>query len=169
MVLSDSTTEVAYIRNQGGTHLKQLCRLTMDLLLFCDANNIYLTVQHIPGRLNVLADGLSRTQSLPTEWTLNAEVFRQLQRHFPQMEIDLFATHLNNRLPVFVSPVPDPSALAVDALSFDWSNLDLYAFPPTPLIPKVLQRLEPFACKMTLKAPLRWNRSWITPLLQRTV
>lgn len=167
MVLSDSSTVVAYLRNQGGTHSRRLCLLAMDVLLFCDAAGILISVRHIPGRLNVLADGLSRSQSLPSEWTLNTEVFTMILQHFPLMSVDLFATRLNNRLPVFVSPVPDPRAWAVDALFLDWTNLDLYAFPPTPLIPKILQRLELFQCAMTLIAPLRWNRSWITPLLQR--
>ena len=35
-------------------------------------------------------------------------------------QIDLFAMRFNNRLPVFVSPVPDPLATAVDALSQPW-------------------------------------------------
>ena len=44
---------------------------------------------------------------------------------------DLFATRFNNKVPLFVSPVPDPMATAVDALSLSWEDLDAYAFPPT--------------------------------------
>ena len=33
----------------------------------------------------------------------------------------------NNKLPQFVSPVPDPLATAVDALSLPWEDLDTYA------------------------------------------
>jgi hypothetical protein len=36
--------------------------------------------------------------------------------------IDLFATSFNNKFPLFVSPVPDPKALAVDAISMDWAG-----------------------------------------------
>ena len=42
--------------------------------------------------------------------------------------MDLFATRFN-KLPQFVSPIPDPQAWAVDALSLSWENLDPYAFP----------------------------------------
>ena len=35
-------------------------------------------------------------------------------------QIDLFAMRFNNKLPLFVSPVPDPLATAVDALSQPW-------------------------------------------------
>ena len=39
----------------------------------------------------------------------------------------------NRKLPLFVSPVPDPMASAVDALSLPWENLDAYAFPATAI------------------------------------
>ena len=34
--------------------------------------------------------------------------------------VDMFATVSNSRLPQFMSPIPEPRALAVDALSQDW-------------------------------------------------
>ena len=57
MVLSDSTTVCAYIRKQRRTKSRALCHLALDLLTFCDVHSISL---HIPGRLNVIVDGLSR-------------------------------------------------------------------------------------------------------------
>ena len=35
-------------------------------------------------------------------------------------QIDLFAMGFNKKLPLFVSPVPDPLATAVDTLSMPW-------------------------------------------------
>jgi hypothetical protein len=125
ILLSDNSTVVAYLKNQGGTRSHRLYHLTSDVLLLCDSAQIHLTIRHIRGRLNVLADGLSRTQALPTEWTLHLEVFREIQKLFPQMEVDLFATRLTRQLPVFVSPVPDPLAMAVDGLALDWTGMDL--------------------------------------------
>ena len=77
--------------------------------------------------MNVIADKLSRLgQTIQTEFSLHPEVF---QWHQPQ--VDLFATRFNNKLPQFVSPVPDPQAWAVDALSLSWEVLDPYAFQPS--------------------------------------
>ena len=45
--------------------------------------------------------------------------------------MDLFATRLNTKLPLYVSPIPDPQAWAVDALNIPWENLVAYAYPPT--------------------------------------
>jgi hypothetical protein len=64
-----------------------------------------------------------------------------------------------------VSPLPDGNAVAVDGLALDWDGEDLYAFPPTTIILKVLAKRRHSQCNMTLVAPLQWNRSWITPLL----
>ena len=64
--------------------------------------------RHIPGRLNVVADKLSRLgQTIPTEWSLLPEVFRSICSRWHRPKIDLFATRFNNMLPLFVSPVPD--------------------------------------------------------------
>lgn len=81
MLLTDNTTVVA-CEHQGGTRSRQLCQLVIELLQWCGAAGITLHVSHIPGRLNVLADGLSRSRSLPTEWELNQEVFLQLLQRF---------------------------------------------------------------------------------------
>ena len=48
----------------------------------------------------------------------------------------------NNKLPLFVSPVPDPLATAVDALSLSWEDLDAYAFPPAAFLGKVVEKLQ---------------------------
>ena len=53
--------------------------------------------------------------------------------------VDMFATKMNNKLPLYVSPVPDPNAMAVDALNISWEALDGYAYCPIELIPKLIK------------------------------
>ena len=67
-----------------------------------------------------------------------------LRWHHPQ--VDLFATRFNKKLPLFVSPVPDPHAWAVDALSLSWEDLDPYAFPPVAILGKVVETLQDYPC-----------------------
>ena len=77
--------------------------------------------RHIPGRLNVVADKLSRLgQTIQTEWFLLPEVFYSICSRWHRPKIDLFATRFNNELALYVSPVPDPLATAVDVLSRPW-------------------------------------------------
>ena len=90
-----------------------------------------LSAAHIPGEDHLVADFLSRGKFLPSEWTLNPLIFQKIcQVLVPRPEIDLFASTLNFQLPKYCARCRDPHAWKVDALSFRWSGLPLYAFPP---------------------------------------
>lgn len=167
MIISDNDAVVNYIKKSGGTKSPTLCMKTYDLLLWCRSRRIVLRARHIPGRLNVIADALSRKgQILHTEWTLCPDVFSWVTSLWENPLIDLFATRWNRRLPTFVSPVPDPQAYAVDALSFSWDGLIAYAFPPGVLIPKVLAKVRESSAVIILIAPFKWERVWTTDILQ---
>ena len=124
-----------------------LCALLWRILSWCTRKQVTLKACHIPGWLNVIADKLSRLgQTIPTEWSLHPEVFQAICSRWHQPKVDLFATRFNNKLPQFVSPVPDPQAWAVDALSLSWENLDPYAFPPAAILGKVVEKLQDYPC-----------------------
>ena len=124
-----------------------LCALLWRILSWCTRQQITLRARHIPGRLNVIADELSRLgQTIQTEWSLHPEVFQAVCSRWHQPQVDLFATRFNNKLPQFVSPVPDPQAWAVDALSLSWEDLDPYAFPPAAILGKVVEKLQDYPC-----------------------
>ena len=167
MVLSDNSTTVCYIRKQGGTRAPHLCLLVWQILHWCDERGITLMARHIPGKLNVAADALSREgQIVHTEWSLCPRVFERICLTFGRPLVDMFATRWNAKLPTFVSPFPDPQAYAIDALSLDWKQMSIYAFPPTVLVPKVIKKIQASTCQVILVAPLKWGRSWISELLE---
>ncbi|MPC56133.1 hypothetical protein E2C01_050086 [Portunus trituberculatus] len=58
------------------------------------------------------------SQVISTELTLHHNVCRALWRLWGMPLMDLFATSQNFRLPAFVSPFPDPMAIAMDAFLF---------------------------------------------------
>ena len=80
--------------------------------------------------------------------------------------MDLFATRDNAQLPKFVSPVPDQTALAVDAMSLKWEFRLAYAFPPTPLLPAVLRKIKEDKATVILVSTVRWSKSWISTYLE---
>ena len=98
---------------------------------------------HIKGRFNVVADQLSRNTVISTEWSLPTSIFKKIILKLePKLEVDMFATNLNNQLETYVSPCPDQQAAAVDALITNWNKWDhLYLFPPQQLISKALHKL----------------------------
>ena len=53
--------------------------------------------------------------------------------------VDLFATRLNPKLPLYVPPVPDPNAWDIDAPNINWSGLTAYSYPLTALLHRVIQ------------------------------
>ena len=164
LVLTDNTTVAAYINRQGGTHSRSLNLLTAELWNWCRSHQILPRASYIPGKENLIADFLSRGNSLPSEWALHQEVFDHLRWLWPRLEIDLFATSLNHRLPRFCSRVRDEAAWAIDAFSLHWGNLRSYAFPPFSLIPQVLRKIREDRAWVLLIAP-RWPRRPWFPLL----
>ena len=87
-------------------------------------------------------DLLSRSNQVQsTEWSLHPQVFKQICQKWFTPHIDLFATHLNHKLPLYISPVPDPKAWDIDALNINWTGLTAYAYPPRALLHRVIQKI----------------------------
>ena len=167
LVATDNTTVVAYINKEGGMRSGPLCALLWRILTWCSQRQVTLKARHIPGHLNVIADKLSRLgQTIQTEWSLLPEVFQQICKRWHLPRIDLFATRFNHKLPQFVSPVPDSLAVAVDALTLPWEDLDAYAFPPTAILGKVVEKLLGSPCKRLILIAPGWpNMPWFWDLV----
>ena len=74
--------------------------------------------RHIPGCLNVMANLLSRSNQVQSsKWSLHPQVFKKICLKLFTPHVDLFATQQNHKLPLYVSPVPDPNACDIDALN----------------------------------------------------
>ena len=167
LVATDNSTVVAYINKQGGTHSAEMCALLWKIMTWCHHYHIILKARHILGCLNVMADLLSRSNQVQsTEWSLHPQVFKQICQKWFTPHVDLFATHLNHKLPLYVSPIPDPRAWDIDALNINWTNLTAYAYPPTALIHKVIQKIRQCHCLIIVIAPGWPGMPWFWDLVQ---
>ena len=158
-ILSDNTTTVAYLNNQGGT--KSLCnKIARKILMWCYDNNNWISAAHLPGKTNTTADKASRSIHDNMEWKLNPDIFKQICEIYDKPTIDLFASRLNFQIKPYMSWKPDPEAYAIDALSENWKDFYFYAFPPFNLIGKVLHKIELEGSTGILVVPEWHTQTW---------
>ena len=125
-----------------------------------------LTVRHVPGNQNLIADALSRFGvPVNTEWKLHPVIFQAIALIWDRPLIDLFATSLNYKLETFVYPIPDQKAWAVDAMTISWKEMFNYIFPPFCLLHRILHKMREDGCKTILIAPAWPRQSWFPDLL----
>ena len=147
-LMSDNTSAVAYLRNQGGTKSLAMNDLATDICLWSEKRGMTLVPRYLPGHLNVLADHLSRRgQILKTEFSLNQTV--AWGRPF----VDLFALGKNTKLAIYVSPIREEASWKVDSLVQNWDDLYAYEYPPTSLIRACLNNVRTENVEIVLIAP----------------
>ena len=84
--------------------------------------------------------------------------------------VDLFATNLNHRLPVYFSPIADPQSAGTDAMMQPWDDLQAYAFPPFGLLHRVISKVrQSRGLELTLVAPFWPQHPWFLDLLELLV
>ena len=166
-VLSDNMTAVACLNHQGSAHFPLLHEQVFQIWEICAAFQIQLSVEFLPGWLNVRADSLSRTKPVQTEWSLDKKTFSWINQQFGPLLVDLCATEENTQLAQFVSPYPCEQAVGQNILTIDWSVWKTrYLFPPCKLIPLLLPLLKQHQKHTILVAPLWTNQDWFLPLKQ---
>ena len=155
---------------QGGTHSPNLCIEVWQILHWCLKHQIIIRVRHIPGKFNVLADRLSRIDKIvKTEWALDQSIANSIFKMFNYPNLALFATRFNHKLPLYVSPVLDNQAFAIDAFFMNWNYLHAYTFPPTIMISSLLDKIRQSQCRIFLIAPLWPQQTWFSEVLHLLV
>uniref|UniRef100_A0A0A9YMB8 Putative enzymatic polyprotein n=1 Tax=Lygus hesperus TaxID=30085 RepID=A0A0A9YMB8_LYGHE len=166
---TDNKTVAAYIRKQGGLRSATLLRETEKLFQLTSALNLHILPFFIPGRLNSLADRLSRG-SAPPDWHLGSSITRIVFSRWGVPEIDLFATYRSRVVDAYVTrDSHDHHAAFTDAFSRLWNFTLAWVFPPPPLLPQVLHHLNSAQGLFLVVAP-RWSKVfWRADLKARAI
>ena len=165
MIRSDNKTVVALVNNRGGTKAPSLSKRAEQILLWAQAKGWSLQAKHIAGSANVLADLLSRPDKIiQTEWTISHQTLQRIWSRWDKPTMDLVATKFSKRLPIYVSPVPDPQAWHTDTMDLDWSNLYAYAFPLWSMFDSVIKKARMEGPNLILVAPFWPAKSWFPSL-----
>ena len=117
--------------------------------------------------MNVMAHLLSRlNQVQSTEWSPHPQVFKQICQKWFTPHVDLFATLLNHKFLLYISPVLDQNAWDRDALNINWSGLTGYANPPTALLHRVIQKIRQSSCLIIVIVSGCPGMPWFWDLVQ---
>ena len=143
-IMTDNTTALTVINKMGTSH-SEGCN---DLggggeWEWCITKDIWISAAHTPGKMNMVAEFESRRNHREAEWKVDV---RSLTRALQDLEftpnIDLFASRINQQFVKYVSSKPDPQAVATDAFTLSWANLNFYVFPPFSVIPAMLSKIK---------------------------
>ncbi len=174
LVECDNVTAVSYVREMGGTKHGLRNQIALDIWNWAIDKSVWITITHLPGVSNFLADEASRTLEKPnTEWALEQNIFDQIIEQFGLVDIDMFASCINNKLPRYVSWHRDPYSVHVDAFTLDWTNQSLYVFSPFSVIPRIVHKLNTQTPRKLIIVYPEWpTQAWypaLTRLLKRTM
>ena len=166
-ILSDNITTVAYLNHLGG-HCLMLSDLAQAIWCTAKSINVTLCAKHLAGRLNCVADSLSRLSS-QYEWMLEPGIFRVLNSMWGPFTIDRFASFLTAQLPRYNARFYDPHACGIDAMAqTDWNIENNFINPPFRMIPAILRKIQQTQATATLIAPWWPGQAWFNMLLHMT-
>ncbi|XP_054834143.1 BTB/POZ domain-containing protein 9 isoform X1 [Eublepharis macularius] len=165
-VLTDNTTAMFYVNKQGGTASATLCTEAMKLWTWAIQNSVWLRAVHIPGVENLQADQLSRLHRDVHEWSLRDKYLVPIFSMWGFPELDLFATLDNRKAHRYCSRGGLGPGSDGDAFQVEWSGPLCYAFPPFPLLARVLSKIQGEGATVILIAPFWPRQPWFHTLLR---
>ena len=165
-LMIDNVTAVSYLQNMSGIKSPECNKLSRNVWKWAEPQRLWLSAAHIPGTENCTAHTDSREFNDSSEWMVSDFVFKIITDLFGTPEMDLFATRLNHKLPMYVSWKPDPYSVAIDAFSVSWSQSYIYCFPPSSVIWKVLKKIRDNTAEAIIITPHWPTQSWFQATLQ---
>ena len=136
-IRSDSSAAVSVATKMGCCSSK-ICDMTMrDLWTLSERYNMWFTIVHIPGILNIQADRSSREFNDRIIWTLPQVYFEMIHTLHPEIDVVLFTSYTNKKIAKYVTWKYDP--FTIHAFSLNWNVFNLHnIFAPNSVNLKVL-------------------------------
>ena len=135
---------------------------TLDYL---QSKKITITVEYLPGHLNVTADWESWNFQDKSDWKLSLKVFAEICQKLGIPSIDLFASQMSHHLPIYMAWKPDLESQATNTIYQPWTKMFPHAFPTFNLIHGVFSKLRKERITMILVAPIWQSQAWYSVFL----
>ena len=131
----------------------------------CRQYKVFLTVEHIYGKENIIADGITR-EDVSNDLAISDQGFGRIEGWKGPFYMDAMASAVNKRNERFLSRYYVPGTSGVDF--FGWVPDDefwrerrvLYVFPPITMIAYVYAHLRQIGVSAVLVVPVRYDSWW---------
>ena len=168
VVFSDNSTTVSILKKKSSAD-KLRDRIVGRIFDLIFEYNMSIRVSWLSSAQNFLADKASRSavKNPLIEWSCHKDTISFI-KNLPQFQanIDLFASHLNNILPVFASFTPCPGSIMTDCFNLNWDNYVGFIHCAPRLIPKCLHHIDQNQVKLIQGIfPVRPTANWWVPLV----
>ena len=156
----DSKTAVAFINRQGGTRSRILSQTAINLWKLVLTKKGWVKATWLPRESNTMADMLSKANISIWDFGIREELLQPLWNLWFKPLVDCFASrrfHITQR---YYSFHPDQMAERRDAFSVNKWPSHVYAFPPVPLIPMMLDKIRSDKIRVIAILPKWENAKW---------
>ncbi|KAA6365437.1 MAG: hypothetical protein EZS28_039037 [Streblomastix strix] len=140
-----------------------------ETYLTCQHLNIKIIIQHVPGKINIIADALCRLcrQRDFHVYPFYLDQIKMIQNI--QITLDLFASSTTKLLPLYVQAnIRDQQTQWIDAFSYTWTNQILLVHPPIPMLFRVISYLDNEATLVIIMAPWWQSQPKFTNLMNQS-
>ena len=167
-VFSDNMSTVHMINKLFTTVDK--CALELKMILtYTLSHDCAIKAYHVPGKLNTVADYLSRQQIATQRVSTQVLTWLHDSLSLP-LTCDRFASARDHVLPFFNTFMPDVARMPVDAFAqSDWLHHVNWCHPPPQIIDKLVYFLDSlnFEPPCVIFCPYWPAHSWFSTLLAR--
>lgn len=148
--MTDSTNVVAFL--EKGSSRVHIQKLVFEIVINLSKLNSKIQPIHLFRNderiLNV--DKISKTAD-SDDWSIDAFSFANLKRRY-NLEVDLFASNTNARLPIYFSKFWSEGCAGVDAFAHVWNGI-LWICPPISLLPRIANEIRKRPCQGIIVIP----------------
>jgi len=95
----DNVVAICYLLKTGDTKNQQLTAIFQEIWDYLLLQGITITVEYLPGKLNIEVDRESRQVKDSNEWRVCQKTFNLITKKGGTPRIDLFASRISHQLP----------------------------------------------------------------------
>ena len=120
-VVCDNVTAISYVNSMGAIRSQTCNNVASRIWDFCTKNQLWVSVAHIPGAINIVADKQSRVLEDGTEWKFNLTFFHKIVQKFGKpdkisSQLELISNQID------LSWHPWLEAMTINAFSLTWNS-----------------------------------------------